>query len=378
MVTSSVALWFDAHLDLAYLAVGGREMRAPLDPAMGPHAPASITLPSLREGGVRVALATVFTEAVANPGEVRERSQYPAGDAERANAVGRAQLEVYLTWRDEGLIAIDVPRVLRADPGLGEIRGGMGVAEVRAPALDSLLARARNRAPLHVGILMENADPIRTPDELPWWVERGVCAIGLCWARASRYASGNATPPDQERGLTDLGRAMSRTMDALGVVHDLSHLSDRATDDLLAFTDRPVIASHSNSRAVLNDPTNQRHLRDETVREIARRGGVIGLNLIRNFIAPQPYASADPRPSVERALDHVEHICAIAGHRRCVGLGSDMDGGISAHDLPAGIERPSGLALLSAALRSRGWSAEEVAGFEHANFARFFAGAGER
>lgn len=90
-------LWFDAHLDLAYLAVNGRDMLAPLDPASGPHPPAAVTLPSLREGAVRVALATVFTEAVADPGAVRDRSQYAAGDADRAHAVGRAQLEVYLT-----------------------------------------------------------------------------------------------------------------------------------------------------------------------------------------------------------------------------------------------------------------------------------------
>ena len=72
-------------------------------------------------------------------------------------------------------------------------------------------------------------------------------------------------------------------MDALGVVHDLSHLSDVSMDQLLELTDRPVIASHSNCRALLPGD-DMRHLRDESIREIARRGGVIGLNLCRNFI----------------------------------------------------------------------------------------------
>jgi len=368
-----VALWFDAHLDLAYLAVNGREMRAPLDPAAAPHPPAAVTLPSLREGGIRVALGTVFTEAVDSAGDVKDRSQYAAGDAERAHAVGRAQLEVYLTWRDEGLVALDVPRVLRADPGIGDIRGGMGVSETRPLDLAGLLARAKPRAPLHLGVLVENADPIRSPDDLPWWVERGVCAVGLAWARPSRYAMGNAVSLRDKTGLTDLGRAMVRAMDALGVVHDVSHLSDRAMDELLELTDRPVMASHSNCRAILNDPSNQRHLRDESIREIARRGGVIGLNLCRNFIAPQPYAKPDPRPTIEQAIAHVEHVCAVAGNRRCVGLGSDLDGGLTANDLPAGIDRPSDLTKLKKALAERAWSPDDIAGFEHANFARFFA-----
>lgn len=370
-----MSLWFDAHLDLAYLAVNGREMRAPLDRRAGPHPPAAVTLPSLREGGVRVALGTIFTEAVPNADGVKDRSQFVAGDAERAHAVGRAQLEVYLTWRDEGLIVIDVPRVLRSDAGVGDIRGGMGVSETRPLDLAGVLARAKTRAPLHLGILVENADPIRDPDELPWWVERGVCAIGLAWARPSRYAMGNAVPGDERTALTDLGRAMVRAMDALGVVHDVSHLSDRAMDELFGLTDRPVIASHSNCRGLLNDPENQRHLRDESIREIARRGGVIGLNLCRSFIAPQPYAKADPRPSIDQAVAHVERVCEIAGHRRAVGLGSDMDGGLSADDLPVGIDRPSDLPRLSRALAERGWSPDEVAGFEHANFGRFFGGA---
>lgn len=249
----------------------------------------------------------------------------------------------------------------------------MGVSETRPPDLAGLLARARTRAPLHLGVLVENADPIRTSDDLPWWVERGVCAIGLAWARPSRYAMGNATDIDERTGLTDLGRAMVRAMDAQGVVHDVSHLSDRAMDELLELTDRPVIASHSNCRELLNDPYNQRHLRDESIREIARRGGVIGLNLCRNFIAPQPYTKTDPRPTVGQAVAHIEHVCELAGHRRAVGLGSDMDGGLTASDLPEGIDRPSDLARLSEALAERGWSPDEVAGFEHANFARFFA-----
>lgn len=356
-------------------------MFASPETAGGPWPPATITLPSLHEGNVRIALATIFTE---RDGKEKEGG-YPAGDIESAHKRGRAQLEVYETWRDQGRIAIDLRELLRHDPGVGRVRAGMGVGSIEPHSLRERLARA-DRAlrgtrsserwaehdPLHIGILMENADPIRSPDELGWWKERGLIAVGLTWARSSRYAMGNLEPPEEPVGLTDLGRAMVKAMDALGIVHDLSHLSDRAMDELLALTDRPVIASHSNCRAILNDPRNQRHLRDESIREIARRGGVIGLNLCRNFIAPQPYSKRDPRPSIEQAVEHVEHICAIAGHRAAVGLGSDMDGGFGEDDLPAGIDRPAHLARLCEALSLRGWDHDEIEGFAHGNWARYF------
>ncbi len=358
------SIWFDAHLDLAYLAVNGRDMLAPLDREAGPVTPATITLPSLADGKVRAALATIFTEL-----DGSAKGSYPAGDADKAHIAGRAQLEAYLTWQDAGAIAIDLGQILRRDPHVGEVRGGMGVSETRPPSLQSILARAPKRAPLHVGVLVENADPIREPDELPWWVERGVVAIGLTWSKPSRYACGNlSTRTDEDTGLSGIGLEMVDAMDTLGVVHDLAHLSDRAMDELLARTDKPVMNSHSNCRVVHDDAYN-RNLRDESIDEIVRRGGVIGLNLCRFFLAP---IEGDYRPTIDQTVAHVEHICERAGHRRAVGLGSDMDGGFGAGGLPEGIETPSDLVRILEALSARGWSDDDLAGFAHGNFTRFF------
>jgi len=387
-------LWFDAHLDLACLAVTGREMNAPLESLSGggphkpgPWAPASITLPSLADGGVRFALATIFTEVVPTPDEATTAEQYPAGDVERAHRTGRAQLEVYETWRDRGLVTINLPRALRVEPGVGRVRAGMGVAEVVPPSLEARMdatlrgtgerPRDADGPPLHIGILMENADPIRTPDELPWWTGRGVCAIGLAWARPSRYAMGNSAERDDSIGLTDLGRRLVRDMDALGVVHDLSHLSDRACDELLALTDKPVIASHSNCRALLDGVLgpgggNHRLLRDETVRQIARRGGVVGINLCSAFLGRGLWETG--RATIADVVAHVERICVLTGSRRHVALGSDMDGGFAATRLPEGIDRPRDLVKILDALRERGWGDEDVADFSWRNWARFWAG----
>ncbi len=365
-------LWFDAHLDLAYLAVNARDMTAPLDPEMPPHPPAAVTLPSLREAGCAAVLATIFTAP-----DMPAAGGYPAGDAERAHRAARAQLEAYLTWRDRSLMALDLPGALRPDPHVGEIRGGMGVTELVGPTPSAQLARLARDRRMHAGLLMENADPIRSPDDLPFWKDHGLAAVSLAWARPSRYAGGNSTT----LGLTPQGRELVAELDRLHITHDVSHLSDASLDELLTLTARPIIASHSNCRALLPPSTdgspNQRHLTDDAIREIARRNGVIGVNLFATFLVRGPGDAA----TVERVLEHIEHICLVTGSARHVGLGSDIDGGFSASQLPEGIRSHADLRLIATALRERGWNDDDVAGFTHANWTRFFrdaAGAAPR
>jgi len=358
--------WFDAHLDLAYLAVNGRDMLAPLDRASPPHAPAAVTLPSLAAGRIRLALGTIFTEPGGDIAKWKEA--YPAGDFERAHQVGRAQLEVYLTWRDRGLISLDRFASLKSDEGVGEVRGGMGVASLLPFPLHKRLARLGAKTPpLHLGILIENADPIRGPEELPWWRDRGVVAIGLAWAKSSRYAGGNTT----DEGLSDSGRTMVAEMDRLGIVHDAAHLSDRAFRELCDATSKPVIASHSNCRSLLNDPAAQRHVSDSQIREIVRRGGVIGLNLYTKFLDPALRDAG--RATIDAALAHVEHVCMLAGSTRHAALGTDMDGGFAADRMPLGIDTPAGLDRLLEGLARKGFGDDDLAAFACENWGRVFA-----
>ncbi len=347
--------WFDAHLDLAMLAELGRDMHAPLDDCRGELRPAAVTLPSLRDGRVCACLGTIFTEAVTDPSAPDAQTSafaYPLADADAAYRAGMRQLKLYQAWAGAGVIEL-VPR-----------RNAEGL-----PAPSS--------APLRLGVLIECADPIPSPDDLDQWVEGGVVAIGMAWWHKSRYAAGNGVEAgSSDDGLTDLGCALVKRMDELGVVHDLSHLSQRSTEQLLELTDAPVIASHSNCRSLLGDRDNeqwQRHLSDETIAEIGRRGGVVGLNLVRNFIRTglDPNDPTD-RPSIDEAAAHVEHVCEVMGHRRGVGLGSDMDGGITAHDLPAGLNTPSELSKIADALSARGWPDDDIHAFAWGNWARFW------
>ena len=353
--------FFDAHLDLGYLAEVGRDMHAALDDCRGRLLPAAVTLPSLREGGVRACLATIFTEAIdPEKGTDTPEAAYPEGDPLAAWRAGMRQLKLYQAWAEAGVIEFMGQR-----PTNTALAHAHGAADTRSEP------RQRD-APLLLGILMECADPIETPEQLGEWADAGVIAIGMAWWRGSRYAGGNGLGGP----LTDAGRELATRMDELGVIHDLSHLSQRATDDLLAHSDRVVIASHSNCRSLLGGESNpdwQRHLSDETIAEIGNRGGLVGLNLVRNFIrAGLKRDDPKDRPTLGDAIAHVEHVCEVMGHRHGVGLGTDMDGGITADELPSGINTPSDLTKLCDSLADRGWTDDEVDGFAWGNWSRFW------
>lgn len=315
-------------------------------PAGGSHPPGAVTLPTLREGGVRAALATIFIEPDGSP----ESIAYTPGDSPHAvaSAVSAAerQLALYESWASTG-----------------EVRLG---AWARAGGGDRRVGGAVN-----LGVLVEGADGIESPGTLARWVERGVVAVGLAWAKQTRYAGGNGC----ETGLTDRGREMVSEADRLGVVHDVSHLSDRSLDGLFSCARGRVMASHSNGRWLLDDGSltlaaRQRHLPERAVREIAARGGMIGTVLFSPFIIRG--GRRDRRARLDEWYAHVEGLCEQMGGRGLIGLGSDADGGFSSGMLPEGIDRPSGFALLGETLRDRGWSDDEVRGFAWGNWARFW------
>jgi membrane dipeptidase len=339
---------FDAHLDLAYLAELGRDMSVPLDQAADPHPPAAVTLPELQRAGVTACLGTIFLEATDTPSRGEEQVCYPPGDANEAYFKGVNQLNHYHLWKKEGFIRF-----------------------FNDPEDEPLPASSSSSAgPINVGILIECADPIIEPHHLSFWSGRGVVAISLSWAVESRYAGGNST----NVGLTDLGRKLIEEMARLNIVLDLSHLSQRATYDALDFTDVRICATHSNCRSLLGDQNNpawQRHLDDDTIKTIASRKGIIGLNLFKQFIQ-WPLAETD-RPSIAKAVDHIDHICQLTGSAQHVGIGSDLDGGFGACDLPIGINRAADMRVVLDELSNRNYSDTEIRNIAHDNWAEFFS-----
>jgi membrane dipeptidase len=328
--------WFDAHLDLPYLALHGRDMRLPIAQATGGEMPAALTFHSMKQGDVRWVLGTIFI----NPGMPEAAYGYrDSSDVELAHARGASQMQLYQAWEKAGDITIVRSQADLADDGPG--------------------------APVKVIVLMEGADPIRTPAEADWWFEQGLRVCSLTWVRGTRYAAGDGMPQG-DAGLSDMGRELIKAFDRLGVIHDLSHLSDRSAHELLSISKGPVIASHSASRTLQADG-RMRHISDDLARQISRRGGVVGLPLYTRFLGTSP-----ARASIARTCDHLDHLASVMGRRSAVALGSDLDGGFSGNDLPEGISSPSDFGLLSHELQSRGWSRDEVAGFERENWLSFF------
>lgn len=343
---------FDAHLDLAFLVEKGRDMHAELDDCGGTLMPAAVTLRSLVGGGVTYCLGTVFTEAL-DPGEAPvggagspDSFAYRAGDWAAARRAGLRQLMLYEAWRAGGAVRF---------------------------------FEEYTDTPITMGVLIEGADVIDGPGDVAFWAQRGVVAVGLTWAKRGRYACGNMVEPADDPGMTGEGRELVAALDEAGVVHDASHLSQKSIEQLFGTTDALIVASHSNCRQLFTTDgvagkltkKTQRHLSDESIAEIGRRGGVVGLNLVSSFL-DQTIEFGKGRAKVSDCADHVEHVCEVMGHKEGVGLGTDMDGGIVATDLPSGIDTPSDLVKISDELRRRGWSDDEVAGFEFGNWARVF------
>ncbi|MGI9015433.1 MAG: dipeptidase [Phycisphaerales bacterium] len=324
--------WVDGHLDLAMNGVTGIDMTQPVLR----DGERSISLPDLTAANVTIAFATIFTE--------RSAPQFPYGYADSSDragafAAGLRQLEYYETLETAGHICI-----IRSRADLGEA-----------------VAREGGHPRLNIILLMEGADPIRTPDDVQTWRERGVRIVGLTWARGSRYAAGNAEPGP----LSSEGRELISALDACNMIHDCSHLADEALAGLLECATGSVIASHSNCRALLPGD-NQRHLTDAAITAIALRKGVIGINLFSKFLAD------GRRATVQDVVAHIQHIEAVAGSRGCIALGSDADGGFPARDLPVGLDHPELLPNLADALRTdAGWSEAEIRNFASGNWVGF-------
>jgi membrane dipeptidase len=326
--TISPVLWVDGHLDLAYLAVSGRALTRPCDPASN----GCVSLPALREGGVDIAFATIFTEVGVDP-TTHLHGFRSSSDLADAEAAGMRQLDVYEQLSAGGEVAI----VHRA-------------SDLKRPTTSPRLI-----------LLMEGADPIREPAQVESWHRRGLRAVGLTWALGSRYAGGN----ENHGPLTPLGRELIAELDRLSIIHDVSHLSDEAFDELTSLARGPIVATHSNCRELLPAGSSHRHLRDDQIIAINDRGGIVGLNLYTKFLV------AGRRATIADCLRHIERLCELMGHRGGVAMGSDMDGGFAADQLPRDLDHPSRLRNLSDALLKSGWSEESVRGFASENWLRF-------
>ena len=215
----------------------------------------------------------------------------------------------------------------------------------------------------------------------------GVRSMTLTHFRNTDWADSSTDKP-AHNGLTDFGKQVVREMNRLGMIVDISHVSDKTFYDTLAVTSKPVIASHSSCRALSDVPRN---MTDDMIRALAKNGGVIGINFGEGFLNPkdaellkravnnisgtepeltgralddyeaQEYhrdsaTAAHYYATIDDAVLHIDHAVKIAGIDH-VGIGSDFDG-ITAP--PKGLEDVSKMPALAAALRKKGYSDQDI------------------
>lgn len=321
----------DAHLDLSYNVVRGRDPRMPArdQPAVDNEI-ATVGFPDLLAGNVSLVCATIFCIPA---------SYRPHGykNAEEARAQSLSQLAWYQSCIEQGLM--------------------------RFVTNASALPRGTEK-PLAAILLMEGADAFRTPADVREWFDCGLRIVGLAW-RATRMAGGTGEPGP----LTAEGRALVNELDKFGIIHDTSHLAEESFWQLLEMSDGPIIASHSNCRAIVD---GDRHLSDDMIRAIAKRGGVIGINFYDKFLTPKS-EQGKRRATLNDVVAHMKHICDLTGSASHVAIGTDMDGGLGREQIPQEIATSADLPRVGSALANAGFSPDDVNAILGGNWINFFA-----
>ncbi|MGD9636721.1 MAG: dipeptidase, partial [Pirellulales bacterium] len=251
----------DSHLDLAWNALlMNRDLTLPLAELNAREASstdaagrgrATTVLPEMRRGGVCLCLGTLVAGASSLGGAAR----FTFSTVEIANSIAVGQWNYY-----QRLAAAGQVRLISTAKELTK-----HVGEWKA-------ATDEQRAVLPVGIIVafEGCDSITVPDEAAVWFDRGVRCASLVHYGHGRYAGGTGT----EAPLTALGKDLLAEFQRLGVILDVTHLSDRALIDVLAAYDGPLFASHQNCRALV---PRGRQFTDEQLRAVIDRSGVLGV-----------------------------------------------------------------------------------------------------
>jgi membrane dipeptidase len=236
---------------------------------------------------------------------------------------------------------------------------------------------------------LEGADPLeRKAETIREFYKQGVRSIIFAWQdnAFSGTAFGKNTP------LTEQGRRLLGLCEELGIVVDVSHLSDTAFADVVNLSTKPFVATHSDCRSLC---PSLRNLTDDMIRTLSERGGVMGINLAPSFLDPvhaaavaplfeegnregvsasrrkelRALAAAVPRPSIDWVAQHVLHAINIGGED-CIGFGGDLDG---IGQTPEGIDSVVDYAKFFPLLREAGLSEGQIEKVCYKNFVRVFS-----
>ncbi len=346
----------DAHLDLAMNAMEwNRDLRQPLDkireretgmmdkPDRGKGV---VSFDELRKGNIGLVVATQIARYVA-PGNPLPGWNSP----EQAWAQTQAQLAWYKAMEDEGEL--------------------MQVKDLRS--LEIQLAYWNNddkneKKTIGYILSLEGADSLVTLEYIEKAYEYGLRAIGPAHYGPGRYANGT----DARGTMNEQGLALLKEMERLNIILDVTHLCDDAFWQAMDHFNGHVWASHNNCRALVN---HNRQFSDEQIKTLIERDSVIGVALdawmlIPNWIRGQS-TPQEMNCNLEKVIDHIDHICQLAGNTNHVAIGSDLDGAFGKEQCPYDLETIADLQKIPKLLKKRGYSAKDINNIMHGNWLRF-------
>ena len=352
-------LFFDAHLDLALNAIEwNRDLTQPLAEIRRREAHlrdkpdggrGTVCLPEMRKAGIAVCVATQLARL--------EHDAFSPVFGWRSPAQAWAMTQAQLAW-------------YRAMEEAGEMIAIRDVA-----VLDAHLAQWRSadeaaRARLPIGYIrsLEGADSIISLKHLERAHAEGLRVVGPAHYGPGVYAQGtNTEGPFPTRGLELL-----KVAGELGMILDITHLSDVCFWQAMDLFKGAMWASHHNARALV---PHQRQLPDDMFRALVARDSVVGVALDAWMIVPGWERGKTTPQSADlwltKLVEHIDHFCQIAGNARHIGIGSDLDGAFGTEQTPQDVNSIADLQRLTGLLRERGYSAADISGIMSGNFLRF-------
>jgi membrane dipeptidase len=354
-MNSAPLFTIDAHLDLAMNAmewnrdytrpiaeIRSREKELKDKPDRGKGV---VNFEELRKGNIGLVVATQIARYVA-PGNSLPGWHSP----QQAWAQTQAQLAWYKTMEEAG-----------------EMRPVRNKRELETH-LENWKNGKEEKKPIGYILSLEGADSIVDIAYLERAFEYGLRAVGPGHYGPGRYAQGtNATG-----GIGQAGRALLREMERLNIILDATHLCDDSFREALEVFHGAVWASHNNCRALVD---HNRQFSDDQIRELIARGAVIG-GVMDAWMMVPGWVRGQSTPqsmdcTLEKLIDHMDHICQIAGNAEHIGIGSDLDGAFGKEQSPSDIETIADLSKIPMLLQKRGYSAADIENVMHGNWLRF-------
>jgi membrane dipeptidase len=345
----------DAHLDLAMNAMEwNRDLRLSVtginDREKGlkdkpDRGSATVSLPELRKGNVGLVVATQIARFV-EPG-----SWLPGWNSpEQAWAQTQAQLAWYKAMEDDGEM-VQVNDLQSLENHIELWKNGSAINK-----------------PIGYILSLEGADSIVTLKHLECAYEYGLRAVGPAHYGPGRYAQGtDATGTMGEKGL-----GLLKEMERLNIILDAAHLCDDSFWEAMDNFNGHVWASHSNCRVLVN---HNRQFSDEQLKELIGRGAVIGAPMDAWMMVPG-WVRGESTPkgtncNLEVMIDHIDHICQLAGNALHIGIGSDLDGAFGREQCPYDLETIADEQKIPTLLKDRGYSDADIENIMHSNWLRF-------